>query len=69
MLHKFNLRTLKFKIIGEETHSAVNDKEKNLEPLAVLFVDDFNAKTTSKLKVKDSFPKTYACILDVEFKF
>ena len=69
MLNKFNLRTLKFKIIGEETHSTVNDKEKNLEPLAVLFVDDFNAKTTSKLKEKDSFSKTYACILDVEFKF
>ena len=55
--------------MAEETHSTVNDKEKNLEPLAVLFVDDFNAKTTSKLKEKDSFSKTYACILDVEFKF
>ena len=54
--------------MGEETHSTANDKEKNLEPMAVLFVDDFNAKTTSKEKEKDSFSKTYACILDVEFK-
>jgi hypothetical protein len=48
LLHKFNLRTSKFKIISEYSHSTENDKNKNLEPLAVLFVDDFNAKTTSK---------------------
>jgi hypothetical protein len=34
--------------VAEKTHSTVNDKEKIIEPLAVLFVDDFNAKTTSK---------------------
>jgi hypothetical protein len=34
--------------VAEENHSTENDKEKNFEPLAVLFVDDFNAKTTSK---------------------
>jgi hypothetical protein len=54
--------------MGEEIHSTENDKEKNLEPLAVFFADDFNAKTTSKQKEKDYFSKSYACILDVEFK-
>lgn len=32
--------------MGEETH--YTDVDKNLEPLAVFFADDFNAKTTSK---------------------
>jgi hypothetical protein len=34
--------------VGEEIHRTKNDKEKNLEPIAVLFVDDFNAKNLSK---------------------
>ena len=44
----------KYKILKEETHTSEMGKEQQMEPLAVFFIEDFNSKTTSKTKEKDS---------------
>ena len=54
LLNRFNLKTKKHKILKEETHTSEMGKEQQMEPLAVFFIEDFNSKTTSKTKEKDS---------------
>ena len=48
MLNKYNLKTLEHKIISCKVHDTKNENKKDFEPMAVLFLDGFNEKNSSK---------------------